>query len=145
MMDQAKQTFRLYLQEKGFRKTPERFAIFDEIYASNQHFDVELLYLKMKEKKYRVSRATIYNTMELLLNCNLIRKHQFSRNVTQYEKSFGTSQHDHVVVADSNEVIEFCDPRIESIKKTLEDKHKIKISHHTLYFYAEKSSPTSNT
>jgi Fur family ferric uptake transcriptional regulator len=89
----------------------------------------------MKNKKYRVSRATLYNTIELLMECALVRKHQFGQNQAQYEKSYFDKQHDHVILTDTGEVIEFCDPRIQSIKQTIEEVFDINIQNHSLYFY----------
>jgi Fur family transcriptional regulator, ferric uptake regulator len=135
--NQVEVIFNSYLEKKEFRKTPERYAILKEIYQHKDHFDAEELYIHMKEQNYRVSRATVYNTLELLLACDLIKKHQFTGSSAIYEKSFGFRQHDHMICTDCGEVLEFCDPRIQQIKAMMGEILEFEVTTHSLNLYGK--------
>ncbi len=144
-----KEVLKQYLQDKGFRNTPERYTILEEIYNMDHHFNVDDLYLLMMQKKYHVSKATIYNTIEIFLDAGLIRKHQFGEKTlssSSYEKSYFDKQHDHLVIykkgsdKEIEEIIEFCDPRIQGIKDAIEEAFGVNIDSHSLYFYGTKKN-----
>ena len=137
LLEEVNKIFIAYLEKKELRKTPERFAILEEIYTRGGHFNAENLYIDMTNKNYRVSRATVYNTLEILVDCDLVTKHQFGKNLAQYEKSYGYKQHDHLICTTCHKVIEFCDPRVQNIQSMISDLLKFNIVHHSLVFYGE--------
>ena len=101
----VKQLFIQFLESRNLRKTPERFAILEKIYTTTQHFDVETLYEAMIQNGYRVSKATVYNTIDLLLEANLVRKHQFGSNLAQYERVYNANHH-HLICMKCGKVLQ---------------------------------------
>lgn len=137
IQEEVSAIFIAHLEQNNLRKTPERFAILEEIYSRQGHFDVDELFISMKNKSYRVSRATVYNTLDLLVECNLVTRHQFGKNLAQYEKCYGFRQHDHLICLDCRQVKEFCDPRLHQIKTSVGDLMGFDITHHSLNLYGK--------
>lgn len=134
-LEEVRRVFSAFLKERGQRQTPERFAILDEVYATPDHFDADELFVRMKQSGSRVSRATVYNTLELLLDCDLIVKHQFGKNQAKYERAYAYWQHDHLICLDCGHILEFCDPRLQSIQDTVSDIYGFDIRQHALHMY----------
>jgi Fur family ferric uptake transcriptional regulator len=135
LIEEVKSIFSAYLERKALRKTTERYTILEEIYLRDDHFEADALFNDIKSKSFNISRATVYNTLELLVSCDLIKKHQFGKNLAQYEKSYGYKQHDHIICVDCKKVVEFCDPRIMQIQTMMGELLNFKITHHSLYMY----------
>ncbi|MGE5840297.1 MAG: Fur family transcriptional regulator [Deltaproteobacteria bacterium] len=98
------------------RSTPERFAILDAVLDSQGHFDVEGLYYRLITNGIKVSKATVYNTLELLQECGLVSKYRFAENTSRYEKAFGRPHHHHLICLECGDIIEFVNEKLERIQ-----------------------------
>ena len=130
----VKQILTDYLQKNGHRKTPERYAILDTIYSIQGHFDIDTLYHFMEDEgNFRVSRATLYNTMDLLSDAHLVIRHKFD-NSAQYERSFNVNTHFHRICMSCGRVSEVRD---EKLRQAIENAHSkgFTIVHSAFYMY----------
>lgn len=138
---QVEEIFRDFLRKKGYRVTPERSAILREIYADPGHFDADELFIKLKQKKYAISRATVYNTLDLLVECNLVSQNSFGHKHLHYERTYGYEHHDHIVCNQCGEVFEFTCPQIESLQEEVCKQFGFQIKQHTLQIFADCIKP----
>ena len=120
-----------YLKENRLRRTPERFRILNMIYSIDGSFDIDTLLKHMEEKKFRVSRATVYNTITLLINANLVTHHQFG-NKSRYEKCLDNEKC-HLICTKCARITE---TTIHNLKETITtDIKKFHLTHYSLYIY----------
>lgn len=127
--------FTEYLIKNGHRQTKERYAILEHVYAIDGHFDVEGLYISMlEEKKFHVSRATIYNTIELLVEAHLVVRHQFGTIAVQYERSTAAETHYHLVCSHCGNIREYKDDNLMQIVKNKKIT-KFTPEYYSLYIY----------
>ena len=134
-LEEVHHRFRSFLENRGLRRTPERFVVLDAVCEVSGHVDADELYIQLKSQGRRISRATVYNTLNLLLECNLVVRHQFGNAQAKYEPSYRYWQHDHLICLDCQAVMEFCDPRIQSIQQMVADIYRFNITRHALNLY----------
>ncbi len=107
--------FTSFLKNGKSRITPERFLVLDSALDYKGHFGADELYINMRNNNVNVSRATVYNTLELIAQCGLIVKRNFGDNRTSYEKNFGLKNHDHIVCTNCGKITEFETPKIKKL------------------------------
>jgi Fur family ferric uptake transcriptional regulator len=138
----VKQMLTEYLEANGHRKTPERFAILNMIYSIKGHFGIDELYHFMEnEGEFRVSRATLYNTIILLVDANLVIKHQFG-NSSQYERAYKNETHHHMICSTCGKVTEFKDEALKQVIAAT-NLNKFTPSHYSLSIYGQCNKCTS--
>ncbi len=111
----AHEQFKKFLRREKHRVTTERFEVLDYALDYKGHFGADDLYILMKTKKSNVSRATIYNTLELLAKCDLLAARNFGDGIKRYESSFNRKNHDHLICTNCGNITEFRKSKIQEI------------------------------
>lgn len=124
--------FQDFLQEQGLKLTGERTALVREIFAIHYHFEADELLFKMKEKNVKISRATVYRTLELLVKSGMVRRVHLGEDHYHYEHVRGNSHHDHLICTTCGSVIEFNDPDLQRRQLEICEKKKFTPTFHNL-------------
>jgi len=107
-----------HLRTSGnLRSTSSRIAVLDAVLQSQGHFDAESLYYRMISGGKKISKATVYNTLDLLQECGLVSKYRFTENSSRYEKAFGRPHHHHLICLECGDLIEFVNDRLNRIQE----------------------------
>ncbi len=132
----ASEIFREYLKNGKNRITPERFEVLDAALAQEGHFGADDLFIQMKNRNSRVSRATVYNTLELLVQCDLISKRNFGDNISRYESSYKKQSHDHLICMDCGRIVEFTNPRLNKLPEEISEELGFEVESYSFNIFA---------
>ncbi|MFC2171178.1 Fur family transcriptional regulator [Acidobacteriota bacterium] len=116
-MDQELSKVKEYMKSKGIRITPTRLRVIREVFQTHEHFDAERLYVSLARKARSVSRATVYRTLEILVDGGFVRKNRFQESFDRYEHVLGHRPHAHLICLECKRICEFEDSRLNSLLK----------------------------
>lgn len=110
MDPRIKERLETHLSASGLRRTKQREVIVEAAFATDDHFNADDLLEKARKLDRTISRATIYRTLQLLVECGLLREVDFGRDQTYYDPNFlDKPQHNHLICLDCDRVVEFED------------------------------------
>lgn len=138
---QASEIFRIFLKGEKNRVTPERFEVMDAALDYDGHFGADDLYILMKNNHSRVSRATVYKTLELLVQCDLLSKRNFGENLTRYESNYKRQSHDHLICVDCGRIVEFVDQHIKKLPPQISDRLGFVFESYSFNIFARCKNP----
>lgn len=134
--EKAAEVFRTFLKHGKNRITPERFEVLDAALEYKGHFGADDLYIQLKNLKSKVSRATVYNTLELLAQCDLLSKRNFGDNLNRFESNYKRQTHDHLICVDCGKIVEFSDDRLNKIPQELSAKLGFELDSYSFNIFA---------
>lgn len=140
-LEKAKEEFTEFLRKGKNRITPERFEVMEAALDYEGHFGADDLYIEMKNLDSTISRATVYNTLELLVQCELISKRNFGENTTKYESNFRRQVHDHLICMDCGRIVEFVNPNLKKLPEQISNELGFDVSSHSFNIFARCKDP----
>jgi Fur family transcriptional regulator, ferric uptake regulator len=114
--DRELDIFRKYLERRALKLTAERRALFDEVFARHEHLEADELLGRLRAKHKKISRATIYRTLELLADSGIVGKLRIGEAGYRYERLRAGDHHDHLICKECGRVVEFYEERIEQLQ-----------------------------
>jgi Fur family ferric uptake transcriptional regulator len=129
------EVFQEFLAQKGMRLTPEREAVLVEVFAEHDHFDIDELFMRLRQKGQRISRASIYRTLPLLVESGLVNEVYFEEGHLHYEHIYGHEHHCHLRCLGCRLIMEFRDDGVEEAEKRIGQANDFETTGHKLEIY----------
>jgi len=133
---QIRSSFERFLRQRSLKVTPQRARIFERAFDTHEHFSAETLYSWLAEQEGpKVSRATIYRTLALLVEGGFLESLDTGQGELLYEHVLGHRHHDHMVCVSCERIEEFVEPRIEELQEEACAKRGWRLVHHNLRLF----------
>ena len=134
-MSEEERRLQDYIQHGGGRVTETRRLILEAIYETHNHFSGDDIFIRLNEKGYEVSRASIFRTLPLLVEAGLLRESISNERHKHYEHTWGHTHHEHLICNECCQVMEFYDSNLENVLKEVADRYGYSISDHKIEIY----------
>lgn len=126
---------RARMAEKGLKITNQRFAIAEWIFRVHEHFTVEDILESFKNQGQKVSPATVYRVLQMLLDLRMVTEHHFGKEYKYYEHVTGHKDHDHIICNDCGKITEFLDEELNNSRVSVSRKNGFLLKGHSLQIY----------
>jgi Fur family transcriptional regulator, ferric uptake regulator len=130
-----KEFFTRYLKQHNLRLTPERLEVLDAVLTSDGHFDADEIFVALKKNRSKVSRATVYNTLETLTGCGILIRYRFGERLARYECAYGGDHHHHIICTKCGRIEEFIDKRIDRFARDVTASMNYTLDHAMIHIY----------
>ena len=128
---QVIERFAQYLSRHKLKMTRERRALLEHVLSVRGHFDVDDLLLRLRRTGHRVSRATLYRNLPVLVESGLIHKVEMAHGQARYELMVGRHHHDHMICLGCGTILEFESPEVERIQVAVCRRKRFVMTGHT--------------
>lgn len=132
---EEERVFEEFLRERGLKFTRARRDLLRKIFSMHDHFTAEQLLDRLKEAGLEASKATVYRTLSVLLECDLLNAHDFGEGALYYEHTFGHDHHDHLFCLNCKSITEFREPSIEDSQVRITESLGFRMLAHSLKIY----------
>ncbi len=128
-----------YLSEHGLRLTRQRRAIAECFFETEGHPSIEELHARVRERDGRIGQATVYRTVNLLVDSGLAASSRFGGSASRYEAADDREHHDHLVCVACGRIVEFFNETIERLQEEVASAHGFEIVDHKMEIYGRCS------
>lgn len=135
LVKEKEAAFADFIKRKGLKTTRQRNTIISTFFRLRGHISVEELLNEVKKANPRIGYATVYRTLHLLVESNLVEERRFGDGMARYEGHSDVEHHDHMICLECGEIFEFFNPRLEALQEKLAEENNFKIYRHRLELY----------